>query len=346
MTRSAYLGLFRKIGFSFIFALCFLNLTAQDPIYSQFYNAHLQLNTALAGNTVSPLIQLNYRNQWPALGNIYTTYSVSYDQYIKKLKSGVGVMLLADNAGDGTLKNTGLTGFYSYRVRVKDDIYIKGGIEAGLVNLSLDWNKLVFGDGIDPALGPVSPGGTPFPSQEAVPASNSRRYLNVGAGVVLYSPKFYAGLSLKNLNTPDVSFVIGNNASGSGVSSIPVRMSLHGGYYILLRRGNKNTDATFISPNVMFLRQSGYNQFNLGAYMSVNKIQGGLWYRHSLYNGDAVITSFGVKKDFFKITYSFDFTVSQLSIRQGGSHELGIVLNFDYLYPKKEDYNDCFAIFR
>ena len=76
------------------------------------------------------------------------------------------------------------------------------------------------------------------------------------------------------------------------------------------------------------------------------KIQGGLWYRHSLYNGDALITSFGVKKDFLKITYSFDLTLSQLSIRQGGSHEIGVIFNFDYLYPKKQDYNDCFAIFR
>jgi Type IX secretion system membrane protein PorP/SprF len=121
---------------------------------------------------------------------------------------------------------------------------------------------------------------------------------------------------------------------------------LHGGTQILIRKGNKNTDPTFISPNVMFLRQSGYNQLNVGAYLSVDKVQGGLWYRHSLYNGDALITSFGVKKDFFKITYSFDLTLSQLSVRQGGSHEIGIVLNFDHLYPKKQDYNDCFAIFR
>ncbi len=339
----------RMCGFILIAAVCTYLIgpaKAQDPVYSQFYNAHLQLNTALAGNTVSPLIQMNYRNQWPGLGNIYTTYSVSYDQYIRKLNSGIGAMLLADNAGDGTLKSTGITAFYSYRLRVKDELYVKGGLEAGVVNLGLDWNKLVFGDAIDPAVGPISPGGTPFPSQESVPASTSKRYLNLGAGVVIYSPKYYAGISLKNLNTPDVSFVAGSVGVSGNSSSLPVRISLHGGTQILLKRGNKNEDPTFISPNVMFLRQSGYNQLNLGAYLSVNKIQGGLWYRHSLYNGDAVITSFGVRKDFFKITYSFDFTVSQLSIRQGGSHELGIILNFDHIYPKKEDYNDCFAIFR
>ena len=333
---------------SCLFVILFysIRIIAQDPVYSQFYNAHLQLNAALAGNTISPLIQLNYRNQWPALGNIYSTYSISYDQYISKIKSGIGFVLLTDNAGDGTLRTTGLTGFYSYRLKMNKDTYIKGGIEAGFVNLGLDLSKLQFGDAIDPALGPISPGGTPFPSQETFQEAASKNYLNIGAGIVLYNPKYYIGLGLKNLNTPDISF-LGNRNSGDNSSlSLPIRFSLHGGTQILIRRGNKNTDPTFLSPNVMFLRQSGYNQLNVGAYLSVNKIQGGLWYRHSLFNGDAIITSFGVKKDFFKITYSFDLTMSQLSIKQGGSHEIGIVLNFDHLYPKKQDYNDCFAIFR
>jgi type IX secretion system PorP/SprF family membrane protein len=342
---------FIKLSLRFLWSalviFCFTTrLMCQDPVYSQFFNAHLQLNAALAGNTVSPLIQLNYRNQWPALGNIYSTYSLSYDQYISKIKSGIGVVLLTDNAGDGTLRTTGLTGFYSYRLKINQNTYIKGGIEAGFINLGLDLNKLQFGDAIDPALGPISPGGTPFPSQETFQGENSKNYLNIGAGIVLYNPKYYVGLGLKNLNTPDISFLGNRNGGDNFSSSLPVRISLHGGTQILIRKGNKNTDPTFISPNVMFLRQSGYNQLNVGAYLSVDKVQGGLWYRHSLYNGDALITSFGVKKDFFKITYSFDLTLSQLSVRQGGSHEIGIVLNFDHLYPKKQDYNDCFAIFR
>jgi type IX secretion system PorP/SprF family membrane protein len=318
----------------------------QDPIYSQYYNAHLQMNAALAGNTFSPLIQLNYRNQWPGLDNIYTTYSISYDQFINKINSGIGLSLLTDNAGDGTLRNTGLMGFYSYRLRVKRQSYIKGGMEVGVVNMALDWDKLKFGDAIDPAFGPISPGGTPYPSLESPLSNTTKNYLNIGAGVVFYNPKYYVGISLKNLNTPDVSFLDNSRSPVESSGSIPVRYSVHGGMQILLRTGNKNIDPTFVSPNIMFLKQSGYYQLNLGAYLSVNKIQGGLWYRHSLYNGDALITSIGVKKDFLKITYSFDLTLSQLGIGPGGSHELGIIFNFEHLYPKKQDYNDCFAIFR
>ncbi len=322
------------------------NINSQDPIYSQYYNAHLQLNSALAGNTRAPLFQLNYRNQWPNLGKIYTTYSLSYDQFISKLNSGVGISLVTDNAGDGIIKTTGITGFYSYRLKVNKNSYIKGGIETGFVNMGLDWNKLQFGDAIDPSNGPLSPGGTPYPSKESVPGSTTKNFLNIGAGVVFYNPDYYFGIALKNLNTPDISFLGNTNSADKSAQAIPVRFSLHGGMQILLRPGNKNIDPTFISPNIMFLSQSGYNQLNVGAYLSVNKIQGGLWFRHSLFNGDALITSFGVKKDFLKITYSFDLTMSQLNIRQGGSHEIGVVVSFEHLYPKRQDYNDCFAIFR
>lgn len=344
--RLLKMGFLIKIGLILFLILKSQIGFGQDPIYSQYYNAHLQLNAALAGNTDGPLFQLNYRNQWPLLDKIYTTYSLSYDQFVRKLKSGIGVQILTDNAGDGTLRTTGLTGYYSYKLRVKKNSYIKGGIEVGYVNLGLDWSKLIFGDAIDPGSGHISPGGTPYPSMESIPGITSKNLLNIGAGAIFYNPTYYFGISMKNLNTPDISFLEKGNNNTESSQSLPVRLSLHGGMQILLKKGNKRIDPTFISPNILYLRQGGYNQLNAGAYLSVNKIQGGLWYRHSLFNGDALITSFGVKKDFLKITYSFDMTLSQLNIRQGGAHEIGVVVSFEHLYPKRQDYNDCFAIFR
>jgi type IX secretion system PorP/SprF family membrane protein len=322
------------------------DVIGQDPVYSQFYNAHLQMNAAMAGNTRTPLLQLNYRNQWPGLGNIYTTYSISADKYISRLKSGVGCVLLTDNAGDGTLRSTMFTGFYSYRVRVTRERYLKAGLEAGYGNVALDWNKLRFGDALDPLTGPVTPGGTPLPSREVPFGDGSASFLNLGAGIVLYDPYWHVGISVKNINSPNLSFLTSDVAGLGSERALPPRFTLHAGSQYVFRGGNKNTFPSFVSPNILITAQGGYTQVNGGAYLSLNQFMAGSWYRYSTLNGDAVIVSAGFRTQFLKVTYSFDYTVSELSIRQGGSHEVGLVINFDHLYPGRQEYNDCFAIFR
>jgi len=55
-------------------------LQAQDAHFSQFYANPLHLNPAFTGSENCPRVALGYRNQWPALGPTYVTYSASYDQ--------------------------------------------------------------------------------------------------------------------------------------------------------------------------------------------------------------------------------------------------------------------------
>src|SRR4051812_14773105 len=81
---------------------------AQDPEFTQFYANPLYLNPAFAGSTRCPRIALNYRNQWPALSGTYVTYSASYDQYVDALGGGIGLLVLNDKAGEGTLSTSNI----------------------------------------------------------------------------------------------------------------------------------------------------------------------------------------------------------------------------------------------
>ena len=84
---------------------------------------------------------------------------------------------------------------------------------------------------------------------------------------------------------------------------------------------------------------------NVGAHLDFGLIYTGAWFRHTFGNADAAILLLGVKKDWIKIGYSYDITVSKLaSYNTGGSHELSLILNFDE--PEETNYNDCFNIFR
>lgn len=329
--------------------ICFVTISflikAQDPVFSQFYHNPLGINPGFAGNTSAPLFHLNYRNQWPGFGNAYSTYAFSYSQFFNSINSGLGVQLLHDQAGDGILQTTNLTFSYSYRVKIRKGYYIKGGMEAGFGSLFLDWNRFTFGDAIDPRIGPISPGGIPFPTAEVAPDQNNLRYFDLGAGVLIYNEHYYAGISLQHVNAADLTF-LESSREFSGESNLPTRLNITAGYQFLYKKGNKNREPSFITPNVLYTRQAGFSQITGGANINYDKIIGGLWYRHSGQNPDAFIALFGYKMDFFKFCYSYDYTISDLTIQSGGSHELGIVVNLEQFFPEKQNYNDCLSIFR
>lgn len=317
---------------------------SQDPIYSQFYNAPLQLNPAFAGNSTTPLIAINYRNQWPNWGpRAYATYSASYDQFFEDLNSGFGLNILSDNSGDGIFLTHKISGIYSYRLKFNNDWQAKIGLEASAIQSRLAWDKLIFLDQIDPGGGFETGGGTLLPTGEIRPDNLTQNNFDFSFGLLLYSPKFYGGLTIKHLNAPDNKFL---NDPISLYSGLPIRFSIHGGYTIDIKSGNNDGFGTFLAPSIMFVQQSDFTQVNAGALFNRESFFGGAYLRYTISNIDAVILSFGWRTELFKMSYSFDFTISQASVlNSGGAHELGIVINFgaDKLGT---NYNDCFKIFR
>ena len=331
-----------KLRYTFIFFFfIILSIKAQDPIFSQFYAAPIQVNPAFAGNTNAPLIAMNYRNQWPNLNQAYVTYSLSYDQYFKNINSGFGLLILADDSGRGLYKTTKVGATYAYKFRLAGNTYIKGAIEASGIQNRIGWDQLIFLDQINPETGPISPGGTPYPTEETPPENLSKTYFDASAGMLVYNEHFYGGISAKHLNTPNLNFTDINNNLSDG---LPIRLTLHGGAEFGL---GKRKSSLFISPNILLVKQADFYQVNAGAYIGLNTFYTGLWFRHTFKNPDAVIMSFGFKRGILKFGYSYDLTVSSLGLSTGGSHEVGIIINLENTGRFKESkYNDCFNLFR
>ncbi|HHJ50425.1 MAG TPA: type IX secretion system membrane protein PorP/SprF [Phaeodactylibacter sp.] len=324
---------------------------AQDPVFSQFYADPLGLNPALSGVSWAPHIAFNYRNQWTnwAGGTAYETYAASYDQFVEGLNSGFGLSLVSDNQGRGLVKTTGVRGVYAYRVRVEGDFFLQFGLEAGLRQMSYDWDRLIFPDQIDPLNGSVDGNGNTLPTAEQRPKLAQLTYLNVGAGLVAHLPKGYIGFSMRHLNRPAVE-VLSNSAQS--VDGLPIFFSAHAGWRISLERGNKARNTAFLSPNLLFVKQGAQGQLTGGFYAGLGSFFGGVWYRHAFNNPDALIFSAGVRKGVFKFGYSTDITVSQLAgYRAGWTHEwsLGIFLDQSRSWQEKRRrnrYNNCYELFR
>ncbi len=312
-------------------------LKAQDPVFSQFYASPLHLNPAFAGTTHAPKVTFTYRNQWSSIFNAYVTYGASFDKYFGKARSGVGITALVDQAGDGIYNTSRFNASYAYQLPLGESFYLKGGVQAGIYQVSLDWDRLVFLDQLDPIEGPIGV------TEETRPAQLSKTYFDVSAGFLVYGEIFYAGLATHHINTPDESLLLSNDAL---VDGLPMRFDLHAGAQISLNRGNNPKMRSFISPNILYSQQRNFRQINAGAQLGLGPIFLGTWYRYAFSNADAAIFSVGVKQGIFKIGYSYDLTVSGLSSESNGSHEIGLILNFDEGRKKRIDYNDCFELFR
>lgn len=325
--------------FTCILGLCLLgwNASAQDPIFSQFYAAPLQLNPAFVGSSHAPRAGMAYRNQWTGFNNAYRTYAVFYEQTLERLNTGVGFNLEGDDAGNGILRTLRASALFSYRLQLTGRLAVKIGAEAGIHQTALDWGRLVFPDQIDPIQGPV------ITTSELRPDQPNKSLLDLSAGFLLVSPRFWLGLGLKHLNTPDQGILfINDNLSGG----LPMRYTVNGGMELPLGRSNKGSMASFISPNFLFASQGPYRQVNAGAYLAVGPVFGGAWFRHTLANADAAIFLVGFRQDMFKLGFSYDMVVSQLATRAGGTYEVTLGLFFDRGRKRPVDWNDCGKMFR
>lgn len=294
---------------------------AQDAQFSQFYANPLFLNPALAGFTDCGRVNLNYRNQWPALANAYVTYSASYDQNIPSINSGIGVLAMSDRQGDGALVRNSISAFYSYQLKVSEPIIISFGVQGTYYMETLDWDKLVFADQIDPTTGNIRPG-----TNETAPASDNIGVADFSAGAVLaYYDQWFAGVAVHHLTQPNISFYDNSD------SKLPMKMTFHGGVNINLTQGglgNNRPSDWVLEPQLMYMQQEHFKQLNFGLYVSKAPIVLGAWFRHNFSNPDAIVGLIGVKFNNIRLGYSYDYTVSNIGGSSGGAHEISFAWDF------------------
>jgi len=322
---------FRYYLFLFFAGIFLFNKSyAQDPQYSQYYAAPLYLNPAFAGSEMVPRIGLNYRNQWPGLEAQFTTFSAYFDTFLDDYNSGVGLLIMSDTEGAAQLRSTTIAGFYSYELRLGERAYFRPGFRASYIRRDIGFfENLIFANQINPA----DPGGPLLGVGNDLPGFGEPvNLLSLSAGGLFFTDKFWFGVSADHLNQPNQSFL------ENGISNLPYKLSIHTGYRISLGTGGYRSDFThmykerFIVPTLNYKRQGPFEQLDLGAYLYLEPLILGLWYRGLPYrpienqsNRDAIVLMAGVNLiSGVSIGYSFDYTVSQLGIQSGGAHEISM----------------------
>ncbi len=119
-----------------LLALCFISLAskAQDPEFTQIMGTPMYFNPAFAGFQQNLRAGLQFRDQWPSVSGSFVTIAASADMGLPKINSGVGLILMRDQAGDGQLATSTISGLYAYELKLGLGSYLRFGV--GLVRFS------------------------------------------------------------------------------------------------------------------------------------------------------------------------------------------------------------------
>lgn len=300
----------------FLFLLAPLLVKGQDPHFSQFYANQLYLAPSFAGATEEYRATLNWRNQWPSIPGVFTTYSFSFDKFVPNFNSGIGLLATYDVAGSGKLSNTNLGLVYSYDFRINDEWHIRPGINFKYTYVGLDINSLVWAS-------QITSGGT-LPSTEPPPFDNISDVDFTASGLV-YSGKIWAGFSVDHLLRPNTS-LWGNS------TTVPIKLDVFGGFQIISRGRLRRKLTEVLSVAANFMMQGDFYQSDIGVYYLKSPMVFGVWYRGIPFvtsqAGDAIIGMVGLKYDQLNIGVSYDYTISNLISSTGGAYEISLVYEF------------------
>lgn len=301
-------------------------LSAQDHLYSQFYNAPNYLNPALNGQFQGDLrMNLIYRSQYTNLQGPLNYYTFSIDYQVPRFGGGFGLMVTNSSESIAYYRKTNISGIYSYSAQFENGA-LSFGLQAGATNRRIDQERLVYSDQIDPVTG-IIPGSAS--SASGLPYNN-RWFFDSGFGVNLVLGNFMLGGAMQHLNKPNQSFT-------NTRDYLATRYNGHVSYRIVTNRYADDEPA--LIPSVVYFQQGKVQQISAGMQYKTRNINLGVWYRGSGMEQDAVVVSLILdlfpRRDTYdklRLGLSHDATLSKLSWGKTGGTSEG-ALNYEIYFP-------------
>jgi type IX secretion system PorP/SprF family membrane protein len=325
---------------------------AQDPVYSQPYLSPINLNPAATGSGDYDLrFSAIYRRHWWTIPSQMNYMAFSVDKYLPSISSGVG--LLATKSSEGYLKKTGVYASYAYTVcegtvGAADNggmpkWFWTGGLQFGLAQTRIDYNKLVFADELD--INGVIPGSV---SAADLAVNSGKLFPDFAAGMFFNynltdNSRLLAGFSSHHINRPDESLT---GSSDTIRSQLPVRW----GGNLMYTYTNPDRRWSYSLAAIGY-RQAQNNSYQMGMEVTQNEldISLGLWYRGSVNFRDmnvlALTLSFNLSgrdnhKDKLRVGLGHDAQIGNNSYSYTtGSSEMGLVWDHN-TYDQGSD-NPC-----
>jgi len=278
---------------------CLLTVAAnaqQDPGYTQYMYNTMVVNPGYAGSAGVLEATLLHRSQWTGIDGAPQTQSLTVDSPLSNEKIGIGLSVVNDKLGPSN--ELQFDANVSYTIAFSHDVKLAFGAKAGIRSMNVDWTKGRYYDQSDILLN----------------SNISKTKPSVGAGLYLYTEKWYAGVSVPSFLRADYYDDV-----QEAVLSDRLHYYAIGGYVFDL------SDNLKFKPAVMGKFVSGAPvTVDLSAnFLIAEKLTAGVSHRFD--DSVSALVGFQISPSLYA-GYSFDYTVTRLNKYADGTHE--IILRF------------------
>jgi len=292
-----------------IVAVC-IDVSAQlEPLSTQYLNSQLMINPGYAGTRNAFSVNMGTRQQWMGIKGAPVNYTLSVSTPLNKSMASVGGAVSVYKAGP--VQNSYLDLYYAYLIRINHNTFISFGL-SGQVNL-YGFSDQTFDliDENDPYF--------VFDVKNKVNA-------NAGAGVFLYTPKFYLGLSVPHILATKYK----TKEDEDLISGLDRHYYLTSGYVIDMNK------KMYLKPSFLFrYAESGLYSLDVNAQMYFNHT---FWIGTSYRINKTVAFMGGVLiSKTLAVTYSYDFPLPDEPYIRNGSHEITLVFDTSKWLKKNKD---------
>jgi type IX secretion system PorP/SprF family membrane protein len=316
-----------KYNLSIIFSVFCTLVSAQDPIFTQYFLVPESLNPSFTGLLETTSAGVIHRSQWTNLNYKIDTDYAYFSTWSENNQSGIGVNFLnhRENFTGYNFLQANIN--YSYRVELNYEWYFRPGIEIGYGSKSFGFQNLILRDQINLSNETISP-----VSIDPLQLNNRIHFIDISTGLLFYTDNFWIGSAIKHLNRPNISIAEEGN--------IPLDMfyNISTGYEFNLSDIIETGFLPYETRMMVtgnFMDQGGYNRLDIGTSMIFSQLViGATAALNPMKKTDQshTLTSInvfsGLQYENFKIGFSYDINTSKIG-RTGGVFELGLVYQFD-----------------
>ncbi len=284
-------------------------LAQYDPMFTQYMFNEMFINPAYAGSKEALAINALHRQQWVGFEGRPVTTTLSMHGPLANNKMGIGLSFLNENIASGKLKRNLAYITYAYRIKTGEKGHLSFGLMGGAHIQSNNYASLQTTD-INDVRFSANTGNVMTP--------------NFGAGIYYSTQKFYAGLSLPRM----VADNLGITSTGDVKKNTSIDPSKFHYYFTIGRVFNAGDDVK-LKPQVMLKAVKNAPvemDLNLSALL-MEKIWIGASYRTKA--DLSFLAGIQVNPQFL-VSYSYDYSLNDLSSYNSGSHEIGLGYVFGF----------------